>query len=177
MHKITSNPLNLVPFFTKMFNNLKFFHIWICICNPHNESLAFNCLWLGQNVLTPHPPSPFPLFLYIYIYIYKNIYIYICSGLLLVLLDRFQISIDYSTCRMSQQKKKFNILFNKWEHQMLWSRNWTPDINVNNPVCIGTLVILLHIPLLSFDVACDVDTLNFIDESVMSHSIKCIWNI
>lgn len=110
------------------------------------------------------PPS------YFYMYIYKE-----CSGLLLVHLDRFQVSIDYSNCRMSQQKKKFNILLNKWEHQMLSSRNWTPDINVNNPVCIGTLLILLHIPLLSFDVACDVDTLNFIDESVMSHSIKCIW--
>ena len=46
----TSNPLNLVLFFKKMFNLLKFFHILICFGNAHNHSLFFICLMLGQNV-------------------------------------------------------------------------------------------------------------------------------
>ena len=46
-----SNPVNLVLFFKKKtFNHLKFFHILIWVCNPHNHSLIFICLWLGQNV-------------------------------------------------------------------------------------------------------------------------------
>ena len=53
----TSNPLNLVLFLKKMFNHLKFFHILIWFCNPHNHSLFFICLWLGKNVTKP------PLFL------------------------------------------------------------------------------------------------------------------
>ena len=47
-----------------MFNYLKFLHILICVCIPHNQSLIFICLWLNQNVTKP------PLFLTVIINIF-----------------------------------------------------------------------------------------------------------
>ena len=36
-----------------MFNDMKLFLILISICNAHNHSLIFICLWLSQNVIKP----------------------------------------------------------------------------------------------------------------------------